>query len=130
MDARLRALERRAAGGDLEAARRLLVQRGRVEATRVRGCHRVGGPVLGDVLRTALVATGAREIELLGADVHPLHRCRYIRALRDLMAGRPRSWLWVERWAPALGVGPEELDDWRRLAERFPPKFKRQSAPR
>lgn len=118
MDDRLRNLERRAELGDLDAERALasLGERTARRLRRLSEGHLVAGPLLAQTLAEAFAARGAREVELLRAAGIPEHGYeRWIRALRDLIAGRPRSWVWVERWAAVLGER-EQLPLWRRRA--------------
>jgi hypothetical protein len=122
MDGRIRALERRACEGDLEAQIQLALARRRSkprERTSLVEGDLVTGPALAHALRAAFEATSCREIELLrGTSVCEKHYGRWIRALRDLMASRTRSWCWVERWLPLLGVA--EPSEWSSLAELDP----------
>jgi hypothetical protein len=100
-----RDLQRRFVAGDDSVALDLARYRRRSTSAGLatRDYHLVCGELLAVTLRQAL--DGRREIELLReAEVDERVACRWIRALRDLIAGTPRSFIWVERWASLLGV--------------------------
>ncbi|MBL4849427.1 MAG: hypothetical protein JKY65_28190 [Planctomycetes bacterium] len=120
MDRRIRAAARGAGEGDLESMIQLALARRRADPHRKRLTEGdlVKGPALAQALREALAATGKREIELLreATSVPERQQGCWIEALRDLIAGRTRSWCWAERWLPLLGI--DDARFWSSLAEQ------------
>lgn len=107
----VRLLERAVAQGDLHQALTLARR-----LRRAHGARRVGqgtmvhGPLLALALRAAFEARGAREVDVLRqAGVDHRHIERWIRALRLLMQGEARSFVWVERWCRLLDLDPATL---------------------
>jgi len=110
-DLDVRLLERAVVQGDLHQAlalaRRLRRSRGRL---RVQDGAPVHGPLLALALQGAFDQQGAREVDLVRrAGVPERHAGRWIHALRLLMRGEARSFVWVGRWCRLLGVDPGAL---------------------
>jgi hypothetical protein len=70
----------------------------------------VCGDMLADILRSALTDSGLREIDLVRAGgVLPRYEARWVYALRQLLRGEERSFVWVQRWSKLLGVDLDAL---------------------
>lgn len=131
MDERTRAAARRAEAGGLEDLIQLALERRRANPHRRRLTEGdlVSGPALGLALKEALSASGQREIDLVRASEVPVpQHGRWVRALRDLIGGKPRSWCWAERWLPLLGI--DEASFWSSLADRVPHPQQAERVPR